>query len=165
MSKMKCISNNFRFVFAFGKIRISDDLCDLSKTCHPINDPSSCHPMWHDHMMIYGMATFRISFEDSKISKNMKFFFILKTSVSPEDIFKFEVRSFRFLSFISFLFCSSIRDHSLLSLLHVMDNLFFSLLVFQTNSSSASSDFFWLLQFFFSEDLQNRTSTRSVGLL
>jgi len=167
MSKMKCISNNFRFVFAFGKIRISDDLCDLSKTCHPINDPSSCHPMWHDHMMIYGMATFRISFEDSKIKKKLNF--SSWNFMIPEDFSLtwryLQVRSFRFLSFISFLFCSSIRDHSLLSLLHVMDNLFFSLLVFQTNSSSASSDFFWLLQFFFSEDLQNRTSTRSVGLL
>ena len=72
--------NAFQTIFGsylhLEKIRIFDDLCDLSKTCHPINDPSSCHPMWPDHMMIYGMATFGISFEDSKISKNMKFFFM-----------------------------------------------------------------------------------------
>ena len=174
MSKMKCISNNIQFVFAFGKIRIFDDLCDLSKTCHPINDPSSRYPMWRPHcgpITWWSMAWQLLEFH-SKIQKFQKTWnFSSWNFMIPEDFSlawrNLQVRSpflqILVLHLFSFLFFYSRPFFYYLFFMSWIISFFLYFLSLSDLSSGllpTSS----LLQIF-SEDLQNRTSTRSVGLL
>ena len=150
MSKMKCISNNIRFVFAFRKKnqnfshQIFWPLWPF-KNRHPIqvNDLGSCHPMWPHHMIAWQLH-FGIS---SKFKIFQTWNFMTEFHDSWRLQFHLKISSGEFqspflqilvLHLFSFLFFYS-RPFFIISSSCLMDNLLFSVLYLLTNSSSTGS--------------------------
>ena len=149
------------------------------KDRHPIqvNDLGSCHPMWPHHMIAWQLH-FGIS-SKFKIFKTWNFMTEFHDSWRLQFHLKISSGEFQslflqilVLHLFSFLFFYS-RPFFIISSSCLMDNLLFSVLYLLSywqilllpdlllpGSSSRSS-----ARCSGSEDLQNRTSTRSVGLL